>query len=301
MRTTVVHRDDLGDDPVVRRALAAGAAIRVTEMTCLSDRRAYHPISRPTRPLVGLCLLRSGGFLMRRNGREEFIDPTVGFVWRDGDDTHIAHPADTCDVSSIVDLGVDLYGECLDWSAVAVLPVASQLDLQHRALVAACNAGTDQFEVTERVHGMLSLISAVRRRPGIGPRRAATWTIHRRLVAQVRAALIDGPVTASLDDLSRHVGVSPFHLSKVFRTVTGQTLARYRNELRVRAASEAIADGVPLRMVAHRFGFADQAHMTRTFRQQLGQTPTQVSVFLRAADGRPGVIETAKNLQRPAP
>jgi AraC-like DNA-binding protein len=88
----------------------------------------------------------------------------------------------------------------------------------------------------------------------------------------------------SLEELGRQVGCSPFHLSRVFHQVTGQTLNHYRNQLRVRAVAEDLADGHSLlRTLATTYGFADQAHLTRVFRQHTGQVPSAVRAMLRPA------------------
>ncbi len=242
-------------------------------------------VSGPDAGVMRMLLVRSGGFLARVNGREEFTDPVTGFVLHQGDDVAFAHPAHTRDVSTMLDLGQDVYGDvCGDLLPPArnpVVPVTAALDLAHRRLVSACRAGIDRFEVAERVHHLLTTVSTPRT-PARTGRRPATVQAHRRLVDHTRAVLIDGPLTASLEELGRRVGCSPFHLSRVFHQVTGQTLNHYRNQLRVRAVAEDLADGhSSLRTLATTYGFADQAHMTRVFRQHTGQVPSAVRAMLR--------------------
>ncbi len=240
-------------------------------------------VSGPEAGVTRMLLVRSGGFLARVNGREEFTDPVTGFVLRQGDEVAFAHPAHTRDISTMLDLGQDIYGDLLPPTQHPAVPVTAALDLAHRRLVAACRAGTDRFEVAERVHHLLTTVPTAHT-PARNGRRAATVQAHRRLVHHTRAVLIDGPLTVSLAELGRQVGCSPFHLSRVFHQVTGQTLNHYRNQLRIRAVAEDLADGhSSLRTLATTYGFADQAHLTRVFRQHTGQVPSAVRAMLRPA------------------
>lgn len=83
---------------------------------------------------------------------------------------------------------------------------------------------------------------------------------------------VNGPVSVS--GIAREVDVHPVHLARVFRARFGRTIAQHVRERRVLAAWRAMeADGPPLAVVAARFGFADQAHMTRAFAEILGISP----------------------------
>jgi AraC-like DNA-binding protein len=77
------------------------------------------------------------------------------------------------------------------------------------------------------------------------------------------------------------VGASPFHLSRVFKRATGQSLTEYRTALRVRFAIDQIADGADdLSRLAVEAGFYDHAHMTNTFRRRLGSPPSVLRTWL---------------------
>lgn len=91
--------------------------------------------------------------------------------------------------------------------------------------------------------------------------------------ASDRAFLHAEPRTG-LVDLARRVGCSPHHLSRVFSQLTGSGVGRYRNRVRVAAATERIEAGEPsLAALACELGFADQAHLTRTVRALTGRPP----------------------------
>jgi AraC-like DNA-binding protein len=110
--------------------------------------------------------------------------------------------------------------------------------------------------------------------------RPATTAAHRLLVERARAALLADPALG-LIELSRHIGCSPHHLSRVFSRLTGSSLASYRNRLRVSRALDRISQGENnLAGLAADLGFADHAHMTRTIRGATGRTPTACRALL---------------------
>lgn len=80
-----------------------------------------------------------------------------------------------------------------------------------------------------------------------------------------------------LSHVARDVGVSPHHLSRVFKTVTGKSLTRRRTQLRLRYALEQIVSGCDdLSAVAVESGFYDHPHMANSFRTHLGISPSMV-------------------------
>lgn len=62
-----------------------------------------------------------------------------------------------------------------------------------------------------------------------------------------------------------------------FRRATGITHAAYRSIERARAAANLLRSGVPIVDVAHRTGYFDQAHLTRSLKHLIGQTPAHIA------------------------
>ena len=85
-----------------------------------------------------------------------------------------------------------------------------------------------------------------------------------------------------LTDLAAAVDLSPFHLCRAFRIVTGGTISSYRTNLRVRASLERVADGEDLTTVALSLGFASHSHFTHAFTTVFGTSP---SAMRRAPQG----------------
>lgn len=71
------------------------------------------------------------------------------------------------------------------------------------------------------------------------------------------------------------VGTHPVHLARAFRKAFGMTVGHYVRELRVAKASELLRQSpLPLMVIALECGFADHAHLTRTFQRVLQTTPS---------------------------
>jgi AraC-like DNA-binding protein len=103
----------------------------------------------------------------------------------------------------------------------------------------------------------------------------------------------------TLTALARAVGVSPHHLSRMFRAWTGTTVTRYRMRLRARAALERIAEGErDLAALAADLGLADQSHLNRVLRAESGRTPTQLRQLLRGSVSPAGAVVQSNRSRR---
>jgi AraC-like DNA-binding protein len=79
----------------------------------------------------------------------------------------------------------------------------------------------------------------------------------------------------SLEELSAHVNLSPYHFLRRFRATFGMPPHTYRLQQRIHLAKRMLADGVPIVQVALDTGFTDQSHFTRRFKTFVGTTPRQ--------------------------
>jgi transcriptional regulator GlxA family with amidase domain len=98
--------------------------------------------------------------------------------------------------------------------------------------------------------------------------------VHPRVRKLLRTLHAQGQVDTSLEALAAAVGLSPGRLMHVFTTSIGIPLRPYLTWLKVQRAAAVIASGGRLVDAAHAAGFADAAHMTRTFRRMLGAPPS---------------------------
>lgn len=81
----------------------------------------------------------------------------------------------------------------------------------------------------------------------------------------------------SLAAVAALVGVSPFHLCRIFRGHAGRSLHAWRTDLRVRAAAHHILDGAAdLTRVALDVGFSSHSHLSTAFRAAFGFPPSRL-------------------------
>jgi AraC-like DNA-binding protein len=154
--------------------------------------------------------------------------------------------------------------------------------LAERRLIQEISAGRlSALEIEERTLTMLrDLVDAAHRAwsaPSTASRPSPTRK-HRDLAEGAKAILTDSmDDRLSLGQIANELGVSPFHLSRVFRSVTGKTLADFRKELRLFRAADVIADtALDLTTVAADHGFVSHSHLTFDFRRRFGVTPSRL-------------------------
>ena len=152
--------------------------------------------------------------------------------------------------------------------------VAAQVDsLTHALLVAPCVSPANVEE-----HA-LAVFARVRAKF-----RASQVRHHEWLAAAVRC-LDDVQVSrAPLADAARAVRRNPSLLSRVFRATYGVSLHRYYRRRQIDRAWTLLAAGLPLSTVAANSGFTDQAHMTRVFATEIGQTPARIRKRMQSTD-----------------
>ena len=92
-----------------------------------------------------------------------------------------------------------------------------------------------------------------------------------RAVTLIRRSL-DGPIT--LAAVAKAMHRSPSRLAHRFREATGVPLRRYVLWCRLRTGAESAMRGASLTEAAHLAGFADSAHLSRTFRAMFGVAPS---------------------------
>lgn len=87
-----------------------------------------------------------------------------------------------------------------------------------------------------------------------------------------------------MTEVAEAAGVSESHLAHLFRAETGVPVRRFVLWLRLRRVIELALRGHSLTEAAHEAGFADSAHMSRTFRDTFGLPPSFLSTGTRELD-----------------
>jgi AraC-like DNA-binding protein len=262
-------------DDLVGSTVWRSAGIRV-------NRERYHAPPYPwCEPLLGslhgITLLRYGAFQRRAGGIEQVVDVNNGCFLRPGEEVTLANFTGEPEELTHIVLSDDVLAQLL---AEPYLPpgsfvVTPKVDLAHRLLLKAINDGADDAEIEARVVNLTAGVVALRRADVVRGGRATTEHSHRSLVNDTCEILdhIGGDI--SLQELARRVGSSPFHLSRVFKALTGVTISQYRVRLRVRRVLDHLADGEEnLATLAGVVGFSDHSHMTRTVVAHLGEAPS---------------------------
>jgi len=109
-------------------------------------------------------------------------------------------------------------------------------------------------------------------RPAKAPSQSAALDRALRYIA----CHLDTPLR--IEDVAAAACVSRFHLSRLFRTGLGTTPSRYVRRTRIQQASLALRRRrQPIAQIAAQFGFFDQSHFVRCFREEMGCTPTLYS------------------------
>jgi AraC-like DNA-binding protein len=192
------------------------------------------------------------------------------------------------DVLRSVDPGVDdrpqrplLFDHCL---------INARHFLAQRCIFrAACHENADDLHVEE---AFLELLAGVlrgayeRRQGGARARREPTQRSHRALAhaAQIWLARHFAE-RLSLSTVAAALGVSSFHLCRVFRACTGSTLHQFNMHLRLRNALTAVIESrSDFTTIALTSGFSSSAHFSDAFRAAFGVAPS-------TARRRPGLAE----------
>ncbi|MCS3608338.1 superoxide response transcriptional regulator SoxS [Erwinia rhapontici] len=90
--------------------------------------------------------------------------------------------------------------------------------------------------------------------------------------------------TLSIDEVAAKSGYSKWHLQRMFRSVTKQTLGGYIRERRLTLAAEALRlTQRPVFDIAMQYGYDSQQTFSRVFRRQFSQTPTAYRHSMRPA------------------
>ena len=213
------------------------------------------------------------------------------------DDPHDGHATTDSGFSyRMIHIGPDLVTDVLSdiTGRPAGRPLFARPVLEDPGLARALHrlhvALTGQASPLERGERLTAAVAAAARsavhcppglpRPGLAEPglRSSEITRTARLVRDFLDAHYPDQVTGA--ELAAAAGRSRFAAYRAFRAACGLAPSEYQRLLRLRAARQCLAGGMPPAEAATVAGFADQAHLTRWFRRCYGITPAE---FRRAA------------------
>lgn len=256
------------------RTIVDQDGVEVSDVTCRHPRGRGHTDEQTSAHTI--VFVRRGCFVRSADGVENLLDPTVAYCMNAGEEQRYDHPRDEGDDCTSLVLHPDLIASL--WGGELRLPAtplhtSPAIDLEHRLLLSAGRRGADRHELAERALGLAADILEQSDPRPVASGRPAAIRAQRTAADGVREILAEHP-ERSLPELARELAVSPHHLSRVFRSLTGHTISRHRMRLRTRAALERLAGGdSDLARIAADVGFADQSHLCRVISQETGSTP----------------------------
>lgn len=254
---------------------------------CAPDERGPQWVARDTMLLTraGCASLAYGA----RTRRPVIADPLRVVLLRPADAFRVTYPVGGAFLATILtfsDATIDrALAETGHRAIVASAPMLLRYHQYRTALLRASERGTIvELAAEEESLAILDLAC------GGGGERAARgsgrpYAAHQLLADRVRMLLAAAPAAPHrLGDIARLVGVSPFHLARVFRAQVGVPMHQYLLRLRLALALDQLAQGERnLSALALRLGFATHSHFSSAFRRTFGETPQQVRETLTAA------------------
>jgi AraC family transcriptional regulator len=253
------------------RPVHRSALLSVDLWRCVEDGDGLRAERAHATPVLTVVL--SGASALQEGARTVIVEAGTALLAHADLAYRAAHPFGCGDMGCHVRPSAELLGQLrlprAPWTAIA-LPIRAHFRLV-RAIEAVALAGTHALELEE---ACLSLLAAT---PDLGFVEAtpATNRRHAELIDETKAVLLRRfGESLSLDDVARAVGVSPFHLARLFRRHTGSSLHEYRTRIRLLRALDRLEDARgALTDLALDLGFSSQSHFTDAVRRAFGVAP----------------------------
>jgi len=274
--------------------LFSSPLLRVTDEICTSGKcGACAPKAKPS---TYVMLLRRGCFDYHLGSRTFLADAASAFIYDEGAEYSASHPCDGGDDLIKLEPDAATFEELFAGrrrNQDVALRMTAQAQLVHFRAYAVL--GGDRADILAKQEAGLRLLQTVARQPAIVQAAGPVARRQRRMVDAAKG-FMDERLARNLDlaEVARAAGCSPYHLMRLFRADTGQSLRSYRARMRVVAAMDLLCAGAEdLTQIALDVGFASHSHLTDTFRAVLGASPSQ----LRAEIGESGLIERRRWLE----
>jgi len=269
--------------PSITWLTAAGMTIR--EWHCPGAER---PLSDEETPgAYEVSVVRTGAYLRCLEDRTVAADPATLVCGNQAEPFRLAQTVGVPARETVVSLHEPGFRELLgevdpraSEASVTRFPVdalilAGSGALIHAALLRARVEGGDPVALQELAIGLARWAL----RPHAGKRRPAQPLSGRAIdaVQHTRATLaIRYFERLTLDELARAVGLTPWHLSRVFRAASGESIHQHLMRVRLHAALERVAlQERNLTRIALECGFSSHSHFTSAFRNAFGNPPSR--------------------------
>jgi AraC-like DNA-binding protein len=112
--------------------------------------------------------------------------------------------------------------------------------------------------------------------------------LHRRL-CRARDLLVEPETPLTVEEVASEIGVSRFHLIRVFEAMFGATPHQFRTEVRLERARDLLARDHSVTDVCFELGFASPASFSRLFARHVGVAPSAYRRWTQVPRPRPRV------------
>jgi AraC family transcriptional regulator len=257
------------------REVAGGAGWRVVDVVCTSgpsDRRFEERHS-----WASVSLVLSGTFAYRNDEGATLMSPGALLLANPDHAFECSHEhgeGDRC-------LSFQFHPELFERLAHDAGASRERFDRTRlpplRALAPLCARATVALGADDSFEEIgLELAAAVMQVAGHGRGQASAATARdrgriARVLRQLESHATDA---ATLSDLARGAGLSPYHFLRTFKSVTGITPHQWLLRARLRRAAERLVSGrEPVTQIAFDVGFEDLSNFIRSFRAEFGVPP----------------------------
>ena len=119
-----------------------------------------------------------------------------------------------------------------------------------------------------------------------------------QLVAVIKDLTAEPMSRMTQRELADRLQVERTRALRMFKAATGQTFRRFKQWSGLQHAARKIASGELVRTAAMDAGFADTAHLTRTFRTSFGLTPSEAIAGLAKASPIVAILAPSRDDSR---
>lgn len=232
---------------------------------------------------------RRGAFLERVGAKTYLARPGNAILLRANVDFRVSHPAEVghdCCINLEVAPGL-LEELCLSGSTCREFRYDLGFQQTYLELLAGLRNGhADTLEAEEAILELLACLLRLQPQPLYDDRRAPRAARLSRCIERVQEEILAHvDQNLGIDALARVAHCSPFHLCRIFRRGTGQSLRQYRLQQRLSNALGRLGEGEEdLAALACDLGFNSHSHMTEAFRQALAVSPRALREDLQHSD-----------------
>ncbi|HEU4564232.1 MAG TPA: helix-turn-helix transcriptional regulator [Gemmatimonadaceae bacterium] len=263
----------------------AASGLTISEWHCPGAVRALGPEEAPA--AYELSVVREGAYLRHLRDRTVAADPSTLLCGTPAEPFRLAQRVGAAARETVVALDEPSFRALLGETdpragdaAAATFPadaitLTGRGALVHAALLRVHREGSDPVALQE----LAMELARWAVRPDTRPRRPARALSRHAMEAvhHTRATLaMRFAERLTLDDLGRAVSFTSWHLSRVFRAATGESVHQHLLRIRLHAALERVAlGGRNLSRIALECGFSSHSHFTSAFRRAYGSSPSR--------------------------